>query len=76
MVADIDGAFPASAGDGGEGGGLIAIALPAGSKIYLSLQPVDMRKGFDGLAAQVQPILARDPFSVICFCSMAAAATG
>jgi transposase len=41
----------------------MAIALPAGSKIYLSLQPVDMRKGFDGLAAQVQQILARDPFS-------------
>jgi transposase len=41
----------------------MAIALPAGSKIYLSLQPVDMRKGFDGLAAQVQHILARDPFS-------------
>jgi transposase len=37
--------------------------LPAGSKIYLSLQPVDMRKGFDGLAAQAQQILARDPFS-------------
>jgi hypothetical protein len=30
----------------------MAIALPAGSKIYLSLQPVDMRKGFDGLAAR------------------------
>jgi transposase len=41
----------------------MAIALPAGSKIYLSLAPVDMRKGFDGLAAQVQHILSRDPFS-------------
>ena len=39
------------------------IGLPAGSKIYLSLAPVDMRKGFDGLAAQVQHILSRDPFS-------------
>ena len=53
----------ASAGDGAEGGGLMAIALPAASKIYLSLQPVDMRKGCDGLAAQAQQILARDPFS-------------
>lgn len=39
------------------------IGLPAGSRIYLSLAPVDMRKGFDGLAAQVQHILSRDPFS-------------
>jgi transposase len=39
------------------------IGLPAGSKIYLSLAPVDMRKGFDGLAAQVQHLQSRDPFS-------------
>ena len=39
------------------------IGLPAGSKVYLSLAPVDMRKGFDGLAAQVRHILCRDPFS-------------
>jgi transposase len=39
------------------------IGLPAGSRIYLSLATVDMRKGFDGLAAQVQHILSRDPFS-------------
>jgi transposase len=39
------------------------IGLPAGSKIYLSLAPVDMRKGFDGLATQVQHLLSRDPFS-------------
>jgi transposase len=39
------------------------IGLPAGSKIYLSLAPVDMRKGFDGLAAQVQHILSRNLFS-------------
>ena len=54
----------------------MAIALPAGSKIYLSLQPVDMRKGFDGLGAQAQQILARNPFSGHLFLFMAAAATG
>ena len=39
------------------------VALPAGTKVYLALAPVDMRKGYDGLAASVQQILQRDPFS-------------
>jgi hypothetical protein len=34
----------------------------SGSRIYLALRPVDMRKGFDGLAAQVQQVLQQDPF--------------
>ena len=38
------------------------IALAPGTKVHLALAPVDMRKGFDGLAAAVQRILARDPF--------------
>ena len=33
-----------------------------GSRIYLALRPVDLRKGFDGLAAQVQQVLQEDPF--------------
>ena len=32
-----------------------------GSRIYLALRPVDMRKGFDGLTAQVQQVLQEDP---------------
>ena len=39
------------------------VALPAGTKVYLALAPVDMRKGYDGLAVSVQQILKRDPFS-------------
>jgi transposase len=38
------------------------LSLPSGARIYLALAPVDMRKGFDGLAAQVQQVLRRDPF--------------
>ena len=38
------------------------IALAPGTKVYLALAPVDMRKGFDGLAASVQQVLKRDPF--------------
>jgi len=41
----------------------LSLALPPSAKIYLSLAPCDMRKGFDGLAAQVRNILQLDPFS-------------
>jgi transposase len=39
------------------------LAFPPSTKIYLSLAPCDMRKGFDGLSAQVRNILQLDPFS-------------
>jgi hypothetical protein len=32
------------------------------------LAPVDMRKGFDGLAASVQQVLQRDPFGPELLC--------
>jgi transposase len=38
------------------------IAVPQGMKVWLAAKPVDMRKGFDGLAAIVQQELAKDPF--------------
>jgi transposase len=38
------------------------VALAPGTKVYLALAPVDMRKGYDGLAALVQQVLHRDPF--------------
>jgi transposase len=57
------GVVSASAGDGAEDGDLMPVALPAGTKVYLALAPVDMRKGYDGLAASVQQILKCDPFS-------------
>lgn len=41
----------------------MSIALVANTKVYLALEPVDMRKGFDGLSAQVQQVLHLDPFS-------------
>ncbi|WP_430650115.1 IS66 family insertion sequence element accessory protein TnpB [Bradyrhizobium lablabi] len=39
------------------------IAPGSGVRVYLATQPCDMRKGMDGLAAQVQNVLAADPFS-------------
>ena len=37
------------------------IALPAGARVYLACGRTDMRRGFDGLAAQVQTVLKADP---------------
>jgi transposase len=38
------------------------IVLPSGMRIWLAVGRTDMRKGFDGLAAQAQQVLAIDPF--------------
>ncbi len=38
-----------------------------GVTVYLACQPVDMRRGFDGLSADVARILAADPFSGAAF---------
>jgi len=37
--------------------------LPAGTKIWLAAGITDMRRGFDGLSAQVQTVLQQQPFS-------------
>ena len=39
------------------------IALPPGARVWLAAGPTDMRRGFDGLARQVQHVLGQDPFS-------------
>ena len=38
------------------------IAVPPGVRILLAAQPVDFRKGMDGLAAMVQQVLQTNPF--------------
>ncbi len=37
------------------------ITLPIGTRVYLACGTTDMRRGFDGLAAQVQQVLRKDP---------------
>jgi transposase len=39
------------------------IGLPAGTRVWLVAGVTDMRRGFDGLSAQVQGVLEDDPFS-------------
>ncbi|MBO1077148.1 IS66 family insertion sequence element accessory protein TnpB [Roseomonas marmotae] len=41
---------------------------PPGTRVFLACGTTDMRKGFDGLAAQVQTMLAQDPYSGAMFC--------
>ena len=41
---------------------------PPGTRVYLACGVTDMRKGFDGLAAQARTVLAQDPYSGAVFC--------
>jgi len=38
------------------------IQVAPGTRVYLACQPVDLRKGFDGLSALVANVLRDDPF--------------
>jgi transposase len=39
------------------------LGLPAGTRVWLAAGVTDMRTGFNSLAAMVQTVLERDPFS-------------
>jgi transposase len=39
------------------------IQLPAGTKIWIAAGVTDLRRGFDGLSAQIQTVLNEQPFS-------------
>jgi transposase len=39
------------------------ISPAPGTKVFLACRPVDLRNGFDGLAAKAQQIIGADPFS-------------
>lgn len=41
---------------------------PSGTRVFLACGVTDMRKGFDGLAALVQSVLAQDPYGGAMFC--------
>jgi transposase len=44
------------------------LAFPGGIRIYVAVQPVDMRKQYDGLWAAAQQQLHEDPKSGAVFC--------
>jgi transposase len=39
------------------------LTLPPAVRIYVAVEPVDIRKAFDGLSAAVREILRQDPLS-------------
>ncbi len=39
------------------------IQVPTGTRIWIAAGVTDMRRGFDGLSAQVQTVLHEQPFS-------------
>lgn len=39
------------------------IRLAPGTKVFIACRPIDLRNGFDGLAAKVQQMIGADPFS-------------
>jgi transposase len=41
----------------------LMLGLPPGTRVFIACGVTDMRKGFDGLAALVQTVLAQDPYS-------------
>jgi transposase len=42
--------------------------LPASVRIYVAAEPVDLRRGFDGLAAATRSIIGESPLSGHIFC--------
>ena len=38
------------------------ISLAPGTKVFLACRPIDLRAGFNGLAAKVQQVIGQDPF--------------
>jgi transposase len=49
--------------DAGGGQGFGMIRLAPGNQVWMACRPTDMRKSFNGLAAQVTEVLRADPFS-------------
>ncbi len=39
------------------------IQLPVGTKVWIAAGVTDLRRGFDGLSAQIQNVLHEQPFS-------------
>jgi transposase len=39
------------------------LSLSPATRIFVALQPVDLRQSFNGLSARVQSVLAQDPLS-------------
>ena len=57
-LCEREGALAGTARD--EGGDMISLA--PGTKVFLACRPIDLRAGFNGLAAKVQQVIGQNPF--------------
>ncbi len=39
------------------------LTLPSSVRIYIAAEPVDLRRGFDGLASATRSVIGADPMS-------------
>ena len=39
------------------------LTLPSSVRIYVAAEPVDLRRGFDGLAAATRGVIRQDPLN-------------
>lgn len=44
------------------------LTLPASVRIFVAAEPIDLRRGFDGLAAATRSVLQQDPLNGHVFC--------
>jgi transposase len=47
---------------------VVVLTLPPTVRIYVAAEPVDLRRGFDGLAAATRQIIREEPLSGHLFC--------
>lgn len=52
------------------------LSLPPGIQVFMALEPVDMRKSFDGLIAAVKASSRATCSTATCSCSSIGAVTG
>lgn len=44
------------------------LTLPSAVQVYIASEPIDLRRGFDGLAAATREVIRKDPLSGHLFC--------
>ena len=44
------------------------LTLPSAVQVYIASEPIDLRRGFDGLAAATREVIRQDPLSGHLFC--------
>lgn len=42
---------------------MLSLSRPGGVRVFLCLEPMDMRRSFDGLAAAAEQVMRQDPLS-------------